>query len=544
MTEPLLTDAIPEGVELMDDQWLTPVQRVRALPIPVLLITGILLLSGVTYPLYDEYVEAFFAPGPAFELIDFDAERTRMFATNLTNIGPRFSGTQNEALAAENISAWFTDAGLSDVNTEELLVPLFDIPPDPVLAICTGPTTIIPSPIAFSCGPGDIIGSETEFVHTIDYVLQGYSGFNTLNYGDVELHNLSDGRDADLWTEMAGKVGVVWGGAGASGNTDLVRNATAYSAEGLIIIHNNTEADSCKLPGHEGTCIPYFKSIDFDSLDREGRAPLDHFLFVMVSNVVGQQIMQANASGGLLKMDFQGANGIERKVSVPCGSIPGTGDGLVMVGGHHDTVYNGPGAIDDTSGTSSVVELAYQLAAIARERGAPEHTIRFCTWGGEEEGKLGSTAYIKKHRHTLIEQLELYVNLDMNHVDIDWGGRGNGLWMFGNSAEHVDHIRDLIDLYETEHPGLAAKYPVRIELLHSRANEPGAVPYNSDHAPFVYELDPAGEKHGDALVCYGSGSWEYHTYEDDMDRFNEESLGVSVMIYGGYLNWFAWEPSD
>ena len=48
------------------------------------------------------------------------------------------------------------------------------------------------------------------------------------------------------------------------------------------------------------------------------------------------------------------------------------------------------------------------------------------------------------------------------------------------------------------------------------------------------------DKTGRAIVCYGSGSYEYHTYADDMTRFNAESLGVSVVVYGTYLNYLAW----
>jgi hypothetical protein len=67
------------------------------------------------------------------------------------------------------------------------------------------------------------------------------------------------------------------------------------------------------------------------------------------------------------------------------------------------------------------------------------------------------------------------------------------------------------------------------------------MPYNSDHAPFVFELNPnEGPPYGTAAVCYGSGSSEYHTYLDDMSRFNEESLKVSGIIYGSYAYYLAW----
>ena len=67
------------------------------------------------------------------------------------------------------------------------------------------------------------------------------------------------------------------------------------------------------------------------------------------------------------------------------------------------------------------------------------------------------------------------------------------------------------------------------------------MPYNSDHGPFVYDIQQDDDDDaGHALVCYGSGSWEYHTYADEMSRFNEESLAVSAIIYGTYVRYLAW----
>ena len=40
--------------------------------------------------------------------------------------------------------------------------------------------------------------------------------------------------------------------------------------------------------------------------------------------------------------------------------------------------------------------------------------------------------------------------------------------------------------------------------------------------------------------CVRQRKWEYHTYADTMDRFNEESLGVSVTIYGTYMRFLAY----
>jgi hypothetical protein len=137
----------------------------------------------------------------------------------------------------------------------------------------------------------------------------------------------------------------------------------------------------------------------------------------------------------------------------------------------------------------------------------------------------------------LADDLRLYINLDMNHVDIDFS-RGNSLSMFTNNEEDYDHIRSIWEVYSAERSDVADRYEVRFSLLDGPKGAENGMPYNSDHGPFVYDLP--GSKEGQAVVCYGSGSYEYHTYADDMSRFNAESLGVSVTVYGTYLRWLAW----
>ena len=126
----------------------------------------------------------------------------------------------------------------------------------------------------------------------------------------------------------------------------------------------------------------------------------------------------------------------------------------------------------------------------------------------------------------------------MNHVDIDTVTRGNALTLFGNDKRDVAHINDIALQYMEERSHIAEKYEIRLAVLDGDKGDPDGMPYNSDHGPFVYDRGTA--TNGRAVVCYGSGSWEYHTYLDDLSRFNEESLGVSVVIYGSYLNYLAY----
>ena len=94
-------------------------------------------------------------------------------------------------------------------------------------------------------------------------------------------------------------------------------------------------------------------------------------------------------------------NDEERTIYVPCGKIQGRTSEVIIAGAHHDTVYQGQGAVDDSSGVATVLEMARQLAEIVNQTGKPERTIQFCSWGGEEEGLWGSRAYVADMQNNL-----------------------------------------------------------------------------------------------------------------------------------------------
>jgi hypothetical protein len=262
-----------------------------------------------------------------------------------------------------------------------------------------------------------------------------------------------------------------------------------------------------------------------------------------MSKDAGEILEAAVINGsGTISLDIDVTNDGTRTIYVPCGEFKGKSSEVVIAGAHHDTVYSGPGAIDDTSGSASIMEMARQISEIVNETGTPDRTIRFCTWGGEEEGLYGSRAYVSEMKNHLKKDLRLYINLDMNHVDADFANRGNSLTLFTNNQEDAENIIDIRKKYIAENPDVANKYDIKISILKGAKGTENGMPYNSDHGPFVYDL--GGSSNGRAVVCYGSGSWEYHTYKDNMERFNEESLGVSVVIYGTYLRALAYNPNS
>jgi hypothetical protein len=76
--------------------------------------------------------------------------------------------------------------------------------------------------------------------------------------------------------------------------------------------------------------------------------------------------------------------------------IPGTDKSgeVVMLGGHLDSWHGGTGATDNGAGTVVAMEAVRILKAIGI---APKRTIRIALWSGEEEGLLGSRAYVAEH---------------------------------------------------------------------------------------------------------------------------------------------------
>jgi Zn-dependent M28 family amino/carboxypeptidase len=76
--------------------------------------------------------------------------------------------------------------------------------------------------------------------------------------------------------------------------------------------------------------------------------------------------------------------------------IPGTGkaDEVVMLGAHFDSWHAGTGAVDNASGSAVMME----AMRILKQSGVRlRRTVRLGLWTGEEQGLLGSRAYVRNH---------------------------------------------------------------------------------------------------------------------------------------------------
>jgi carboxypeptidase Q len=96
------------------------------------------------------------------------------------------------------------------------------------------------------------------------------------------------------------------------------------------------------------------------------------------------------------------------------GNDPAVRDEVVMIGAHLDSWHTGTGATDNADGSTTVIE-AMRILKTSGLR--PRRTIRVALWGGEEQGLLGSRAWVSEHlagekNQAVRDKMDVYFNID------------------------------------------------------------------------------------------------------------------------------------
>jgi carboxypeptidase Q len=105
-------------------------------------------------------------------------------------------------------------------------------------------------------------------------------------------------------------------------------------------------------------------------------------------------------------------------------------DEIVVVGAHLDSWDLGTGANDNGVNAAMVIDVARGMKALGM---APRRTVRFVLWSGEEQGMLGSAAYVQTHAAELDKHVAT-VTYDI--------GSGRTLGFFLNGR---DELRKAVD---------------------------------------------------------------------------------------------------
>lgn len=133
------------------------------------------------------------------------------------------------------------------------------------------------------------------------------------------------------------------------------------------------------------------------------------------------------------------------------GTDPAVGSEVVMAGAHLDSWHSATGATDNADGVATVMEAARILQALGVR---PKRTIRIALWAGEEQGLLGSRAWVGQHLEgdanaAARDGLSVYFNFDNGYPPV------TGFYMEGNEpAQRIvaAWLRPLADLGATLTP--------------------------------------------------------------------------------------------
>ena len=150
--------------------------------------------------------------------------------------------------------------------------------------------------------------------------------------------------------------------------------------------------------------------LPFDWLKDDGVYPLWARKYGMPPTVTipfrtAWALKKQGANHAELQITIQQQQGISQNV---VGEIRGRKPELplLVVSAHHDTQCNNAGADDNASGVVAVLELAAMFSTIQ-----PLRTIRFISFGTEEQLSVGSAHYVQKHRNEL-SKIGAVLNMD------------------------------------------------------------------------------------------------------------------------------------
>ena len=185
-------------------------------------------------------------------------------------------------------------------------------------------------------------------------------------------------------------------------------------------------------------------------------------------------------------------------------------DEVIMLGGHLDSWHSATGATDNAIGCAVMMEAARILKAVGVK---PRRTIRVALWSGEEQGLLGSQAYVKRHFGSAENPGPGFSKFG-GYFNIDSGtGKARSMSVFG-TTETSAVLRDALKSFEDY--GFFGAVPTRSRMLAGSDN----TSFNQAGLPGIgVSQDP---------IEYNSATW--HTNLDTYERIIVDDVKKSAII--------------
>ena len=319
--------------------------------------------------------------------------------------------------------------------------------------------------------------------HTFTLSIEGFNGKLTphvLEYSDNgrvsgEIVPVGLGKEEELQKiNLSDKIALIQ--RGEISFAEKVANSLKQGAKGVIIYNNE--------PGTIGASL--------------GEASKVHIPVVLMSKEEGEQLIKHKEEKHRLNgtLTVIGAKikqyTSHNVIAVKEATTKKDSSDIVVIGSHHDSVGEGPGANDDASGTAMTLELARVL------KNTPSSSeIRFITFGAEEAGLLGSSHYVKNLSDDEIKRIVANFNLDMV------GSDSAGDLTLQTSDGKPNLVTDLSQAASKKLNGEATPYKQGDR---------------SDHVSFAEAGIPAA-----LFIHYPTEKW-YHTADDSIDKISKEKL--------------------
>ena len=203
------------------------------------------------------------------------------------------------------------------------------------------------------------------------------------------------------------------------------------------------------------------------------------------------------------------------------GTDPALKDEVVMIGAHFDSWHSGTGATDNGAGSGTMLEAMRLIKSLGLN---PRRTIRIALWTGEEQGLLGSAAYVKQHFgardssgfHPTDEQKKLaaYFNVD------NGSGKIRGVYLQGIEAE-----RPIFDAWMNPFKDMGMK-----TLTISNTG-------GTDHLSYIAAGMPGFQFIQDPLDY---GNVTHHTNQDVFERLQPDDMKFNSAVVAA----FAWQAAQ
>ncbi len=213
------------------------------------------------------------------------------------------------------------------------------------------------------------------------------------------------------------------------------------------------------------------------------------------------------------------------------GFIPGIDsllrDEVVVVSAHYDHLGKRgasifPGADDNGSGTSAVLEVMESLLATKAEGVGPRRSVACIFFTGEEKGLLGSR-YYSENPLIPLDQTVADVNVDMiGRVDKKHEENPHYIYVIGSDrlSTELHYINEEVNSSFTH---------LDLDYTYNERDDPNRIYYRSDHYNFA--------KHGIPSIFYFSGLHDdYHRPSDTAEKlYYDKYETVARLIFHNVL---------